>query len=64
MAYERWGLLVYVNENIPSPTLHEYSIHDDIEILCAEINLRKHKWVLLGIYPPPPPSPSLDIIYG
>ena len=43
------GLLMYVNENIPSRTLHEHSIPDDIEIMCVEINLRKQKWVLLGI---------------
>ena len=56
---------MYVNENIPSRTLHEHSIPDDIEILCVEINLRKLKWVLLGIYPPPPPPPAprQDIIY-
>ena len=53
------GLLMYVNENIPSRTLHEPSIPDDIEILCVEINLRKQKWVLLGIYRPP----GQDIIH-
>ena len=53
------GLLMYVNENIPSRTLHEPSIPADIEILCVEINLRKEKWVLLGIYRPP----GQDIIH-
>ena len=43
------GLLMYVNEIIPSRALHEHSIPDHIEILCVEINLRKQKWVLLGI---------------
>ena len=51
------GLLMYVNENILSRTLHEHSMPDDIEILCVEIILRKQKWVLLGKYPPPPPPP-------
>ena len=32
-----WGLLMYVNENIPSRILHEHSIPDDIKILCVEI---------------------------
>ncbi len=47
------GLLMYVNENIPSRQLKEHIIPDDIEIMCVEINLKKKKWVLLGIYRPP-----------
>ena len=47
------GLLLYVNDNIPSRKLNEHTIPDDVEILCVEINLRKQKWVLLGIYRPP-----------
>ena len=26
---------------------------DDIEILCAEMNLKKEKWVIIGTYRPP-----------
>ena len=33
--------------------LRGHSIPDDIEIVCVEINLRKQKWILLGIYRPP-----------
>ena len=47
------GLLMYVNENIPSLILKEHTILDDIEIVCGEINLRKQKWILVGIYRPP-----------
>ena len=47
------GLLLYVNDNIPSRQLTEHVIPDDIEIMCVEINLKKQKWVLLGIYRPP-----------
>ena len=47
------GLLMYVNEDIPSRVLNSHVTPDDIEILCIEINLRKQKWVVLGIYRPP-----------
>ena len=47
------GLLLYVNENIPSRTLNTHIIPDDIEILCVEINLKRQKWIVLGIYRPP-----------
>ena len=40
---------MYVNENIPFCILVEHNIPCDIEILCIEINLRKQKWILLGI---------------
>ena len=47
------GLLMYVNENIPSRKLIEHTLPTDIEIMCVEINLKKQKWVLMGIYRPP-----------
>ena len=47
------GLLMYVNESIPSRTLNIHNIPNDMEILCVEINLKKQKWVLIGIYRPP-----------
>ena len=47
------GLLMYVNEDIPSRILTPHVIRDDIEILCVEINLRKQKWLIMGIYGPP-----------
>ena len=47
------GLLLYVNENIPNRSLSEHTLPDDVEIMCIEINLKKQKWIILGIYRPP-----------
>ena len=47
------GLLLYVNENIPSKKLKGLNLPDDVEILCVEINLKKQKWLIIGIYNPP-----------
>ena len=43
-------LLMYVNHDIPSRKLKEHNIPDDVEIMCVEINLKKQKWILIGIY--------------
>ena len=47
------GLLMYVNEDIPSRLLNEHSAPDDLELICVEINLKKQKWLIMGIYRPP-----------
>ena len=47
------GLLVYVNENIPSRLLDHIPIKDDMQVVPVEINIRKQKWVVLSIYRPP-----------
>ena len=47
------GLLLYVNDDIPSRMLKSHGTPKDIEIMCIEINLRKQKWVVVGIYRPP-----------
>ena len=52
-AFGAGGLLMYVNENIPSRKLNELTLPDDIEIMCVEINLKKQKWAIIGIYRPP-----------
>ena len=44
---------MYINRNIPSRILKAHTLPDDIEILCVEINLKKQKWVVIGIYRPP-----------
>ena len=49
---------MYTNENIPSRKLTEHILPDDIEILCIELNLKKEKWVIMGIYRPPDMSPN------
>ena len=47
------GLLLYVNENIPNRVLSEHILPEDVEIICVEINLKKQKWIVMGIYRPP-----------
>ena len=47
------GLLMLVNENIPSNLINKHNLPEDIEIICVEINLRKQKWLIIGIYNPP-----------
>ena len=42
-----------INQNIPSRILKAHTLPDDIEILCVEINPKKQKWVVIGIYRPP-----------
>ena len=49
-AFGAGGLLLYVKEDIPSKKLKDYVSPSDIEILCVEINLKKQKWVIIGIY--------------
>ena len=43
---------MYVNQNIPSRILKTHTLPDDNEILCVEINLKKQKLVVIGIYRP------------
>ena len=47
------GLLVYVNNNIPSRRLHLFNFASDIQIIPIELNFRKQKWLILSIYRPP-----------
>ena len=47
------GLMLFVNEDIPSKLLTGHTLPEDVEILCTEINLKKQKWVIIGIYNPP-----------
>ena len=47
------GLLVYVNENIPSRILTSYQFETNIQIIPIEINLKKERWVIFSIYRPP-----------
>ena len=47
------GLLVYVNESIPSRMLNGFGFDKDMQIVPIELNLRKQKWVLFSIYRPP-----------
>ena len=47
------GILVYINENIPSRMLNMMSLPKDIQIIPFELNLRKRKWLSIYIYKPP-----------
>ena len=44
------GIMIYVREDIPSDTLQKHKIHENIEAIFIEINLRKNKLLLVGIY--------------
>ncbi len=47
------GLLVYINDQIPSRLLIGIDIPCDIQVLPIEMNLKKTKWLLLPAYRPP-----------
>ena len=47
------GLLVYVNDQIPSRRLNTFVFDKDIQVVPFELNLRKTKWVIFAIYRPP-----------
>ena len=44
---------MYTNQDIPSKTLQRHQVPQDIEIICTELNIRKQKWLIIGIYHPP-----------
>ena len=46
------GLCLYINENIPCRKL-ECPLLEDTETIGIEINLRKRKWLVIGLYKPP-----------
>ena len=47
------GVIVYVREDIRSKLLLKHSFKEDIEGIFVEINFRKSKWLLGGIYHSP-----------
>ena len=47
------GLLLYVNENFPAKELSNHSPANDIETISVEVNFKKQKWIIIGIYNPP-----------
>ena len=52
----RGGVIIYVREDIPSKILIKHVLPTDIEVLFIELNFRKCKWLLHGIYHPPSQS--------
>ena len=47
------GLLIYVNECIPTKKLNKHVFPEDIEGLFIKLNFGKTKWILFGTYHPP-----------
>ena len=47
------GLLVNIKGSIPARFLTRFSTPADTQIIVFEINLRKEKWLFVGIYKPP-----------
>ena len=47
------GSLVTVKGSIPARVLTSFSTPGDTQIIVFEINLRKEKWLFVGIYKPP-----------
>ena len=47
------SVMAYVKEVIPNKLLSKHGFKENIEGLSVEINYRKCKWLLGGIYHPP-----------
>ena len=54
------GLCLHINEDIPSKQIHT-KLLEDLESICIEINLRKRKWLVIGIYKLPQPCSKMFI---
>ena len=48
-----WGLLLYVNEEIPCNFWNQQTSSSSMEIIAMPFFQTKRKWLLLGIYKPP-----------
>ena len=47
------GLMIYVQDGIPSKMLTKQNLPEDIEAACIELNFRKCKWLLCATYRAP-----------
>ena len=47
------GLLVFVNNDIPSIYLRSFNLHGDIQAIPLEINLKQRKLLVVSIFRPP-----------
>ena len=47
------GLVIYVREDIPNSMLTKHNFPENIEGLFVELNFKKTKWLLGGMYHPP-----------
>ena len=52
----RGGVLIYIQEDIPSKPLAGHKLKHDTEGIFVELILRKKKWLLFGSYHPPSQS--------
>ena len=46
------GVMLYIREDIPSKSLTEIKLDNEIENIFIEINLRSKKWLISGSYNP------------
>ena len=46
------GVMLYIREDIPSKSLTEIKLDNEIENIFIEINLRSKKWLVSGFYSP------------
>ena len=58
------GVLIYVEEDIPSKALNKHILPEDVETVFIEMNLRKEKWLLCGTYQPQVKKMKLFLPYG
>ena len=47
------GIIIYLRKDIRSKMLTKHKFPDNIKALFIEINFRKRKWLLCGLYHPP-----------
>ena len=47
------GIIIYIREDIPSKIVTKNCLRKDIEALFIELNFRKCKWLLCGLYHSP-----------
>ena len=55
------GLLVFVNNDIPSKYLRSFDLPGDIHVILLEINLKQRKLLVVSIYRPP--DQNLDYFF-
>ena len=45
-----WGLLFYINENIPCKLINDEITPIDLEIIKFEFLVKTRKWLCIGLY--------------
>ena len=45
-----WGLLFYINDNIPCKLINDQIIPSDIEMIMFEFLVKTRKWLCIGLY--------------